>query len=228
LSNDKKIQGGLRSRGVSKTSSAEMPLVSVITVVLNGEKFIEETFKSVFAQSYKNIEYIVVDGGSKDDTLDIIKKNEDRIDFWISEKDQGIYYAMNKGITLATGEIIGILNADDHYSKDCVQHVVDAYLRTKADVIHGDIILITGTQSRMKPDIATMNEKPSIFHPTCFVKKSVYQSIGAFDTRYRISSDYDFLLRCLKKGCTFHYVPEVLTYFRPGGMSASCASNIEG
>jgi hypothetical protein len=80
----------------------------------------------------------------------------------------------------------------------------------------------------MKPDITRMNEMPSVFHPTCFVKRSVYEQAGAFDTRYKISADYDFLLRCLRKGYSFHYIPAALTAFRPGGMSASCASNIEG
>lgn len=223
-----KITGGARTEGVKKHSSPGKPLVSIITVVLNGEKHLRETLDSVFFQSYPNIEYILIDGGSTDNTLNIVRKYEDKIDLWQSEKDNGIYFAMNKGISLAEGELIGILNSDDHYSKDAVQSVVDSYLKTNADVFYGDINLVGEKETRMKPDISKMDEKPSIFHPTCFVSRSVYEAIGSFDTRYKISSDYDLLLRCLKKGYSFQYIPQVLTHFRPGGMSASCASNIEG
>lgn len=222
------MQGGSRIKGTKKRSEPGLPLVSIVTVVLNGEKYIEQTIKNVLEQTYPNIEYIIIDGASKDGTLKIIQKYDNQVDLWASEKDQGIYFAMNKGILLAKGELIGIVNADDYYSKNTVKLVVDAFLKTNADVLHGDILLITDKETRMKPDITKMDEQPSVFHPTCFVKRSVYNEIGMFDTQYRISSDYDFLLRCLKKNYKFHYIPEVLSHFRPGGMSASCASNIEG
>ncbi|MBI3518179.1 MAG: glycosyltransferase [Bacteroidetes bacterium] len=223
------MQGGKRINGYEKKSEQNLPLVSIITVVLNGEKHLEQTFNSVFHQNYPNIEYIVIDGGSKDKTIEIIKQYESNIDYWQSEKDNGIYYAMNKGIELAKGDLIGILNADDYYSENTVRYVVDTYLKTNADIIHGDILFITeSTASRMKPDFKQMNVQPSIFHPTCFVKKAVYQIAGSFDTTYKISADYDFLLRCIRKNFVFEYIPEVLSHFRPGGMSASCASNIEG
>jgi len=171
----------------------------------------------------------VIDGGSKDSTIDIIKKHESQIDYWQSESDKGLYFAMNKGIGLAKGELIGILNADDYYNEDTVKIVVDAYLKTNADVFHGDIILVTDKESvKIKPDFNKMMQQPSIFHPTCFVKKMIYDEIGSFDTQYKISADYDFLLRCIKHNDIFNYIPEVLCHFRPGGMSASCASNIEG
>lgn len=223
------MQGGLRTQGIEKKSEPNLPLVSIITVVLNGEKFLEQTFQSVFSQTYPNIEYLVIDGGSTDHTLNIIKKNESKIDYWVSEKDGGIFFAMNKGIELSKGEWIGILNADDYYSPDTVQLVMNNALKTKANIVHGDILLITDTtQTRMSPDISLMSQQPSIFHPTCFVKKEVYHSIGKFDTQYKISSDYDFLLRCVQKNCKFEYIPEILSHFRPGGMSGKCASNIEG
>lgn len=229
LKTGKKMEGGARIKGIEKKSEPDLPLITIITVVLNGEKYIEQTFKSVFGQTYSNIEYIVIDGNSTDKTIDIIRQYENKIDYWQSEKDKGIYFAMNRGISLAKGELIGILNADDYFSKDTVMLVADAYLKTKADVFHGDILLITeGKETRMQPDITKMDQQPSVFHPTCFVRKSVYDAIGVFDTKYKISSDYDFLLRCLKKNYKFHYIPEVLSHFRPGGMSASCASNIEG
>jgi glycosyltransferase involved in cell wall biosynthesis len=223
------MQGGLRTIGVEKKSEVNFPLVTIITVVLNGEKYFEQTLKSVFNQSYSNIEYIVIDGGSKDNTIDLIEEYTNQIDFWQSEPDKGLYFAMNKGIGLAKGELIGILNADDYYTEDAVTLVVEAYLKTNADVFHGDMLLLTDNESvKMKPDFSKMMQQPSVFHPTCFVKKVVYDKIGCFDTQYKISADYDFLLRCIKHNYIFNYIPEVLCHFRPGGMSASCASNIEG
>lgn len=223
------MEGGVRTRDTNKQSEPSKPLVSVITVVLNGDKHLEQTIQSVLSQTYDNIEYIIIDGQSKDKTLDIIKKHETKIDYWLSEKDGGIYFAMNKGINLANGEIIGILNADDFYSPDTILNVVNVFLKTNADVFHGDIILLNDKhETRMQPDINKMMEQPSVFHPTCFVKKQVYSKIGDFNTDYKISADYDFLLRCLKSNFKFEYIPQVLTYFRPGGMSASCASNLEG
>ena len=202
--------------------------MSVITVVLNGKAHLAQTIQSIRGQSYKNIEYIVCDGGSTDGTIEMLKQNEDVIDLWVSGLDGGIFLAMNKGISLAKGEIIGILNADDHYFPDTVKHVVLADKKESADIYYGDMLLLGEKEERMRPDISKMNEKPSVFHPTCFVKEHVYEQAGVFNTRFRISSDYEFLLRCIRMGFRFHYVPEVLTAFRPGGMSGSCASNIEG
>jgi glycosyltransferase involved in cell wall biosynthesis len=222
------MKGGIITTGINKQSKPNKPLVTVITVVLNGDKHLEQTIQSVLSQSYDNIEYIIIDGQSKDMTLEIIKKYDSKIDYWSSEKDGGIYFAMNKGIARANGDIIGILNADDFYSQDTILNVVNAFLKTDADVFHGDIILQNEQQIRMQPDIHKMLQQPSIFHPTCFVKKEVYKTIGTFNTNYKISADYDFLLRCLKSNYKFEYIPHVLTHFRPGGMSASCASNLEG
>ncbi len=227
------MTGGLHKKGLEKTTIAGQPLVSIITVVLNGEKHIEQTIKSVLVQSYSNIEYLIIDGGSVDGTLSIIKKYEDKIDYWQSEKDKGIYFAMNQGISLAKGEIIGILNADDFYLENAVTNIIETHHKYNADIYYGDMLLVkdnsaVSSENKMKPDISKMNEKPSVFHPTCFVKKSVYDKIGLFDTQFKISSDYEFLLRCIRKNFKFQYVPHSITGFRAGGMSTSCASNIEG
>lgn len=223
------MKGGARINNTGKRFSTNEILVSVITVVLNGEKHIEECILSVLNQSYKNIEYIIIDGKSSDNTINIIKKHENKIDYWHSETDGGIYYAMNKGIELANGEIIGILNADDYYLIDSIEKIVETHKIQNAGVYYGDMLLVNKEKKLvLKPDISKMNQMPAIYHPTCFVTKKVYTNIGLFDTRFKISSDYEFLLRCIRKKIVFHYLPTTITAFRPGGMSASCASNIEG
>lgn len=223
------MEGGARTLGIIKKTELNLPLVTIITVVLNGESFLEQTINSVLNQTYTNIEYIIIDGGSKDKTLTIINKFKNKIDYWISEPDNGLYFAMNKGIGLANGDLIGILNADDYYEPNAISQIINSYLKTNAAILHGDIILESNkSKIRMKPDFNKMMQQPSIFHPTCFVKKEVYNKINCFNTSYKISADYDFLLRCIKNNFKFEYVPEIITHFRPGGMSASCASNIEG
>ena len=219
----------LSESSINNSTPFSNPLVSIITVTYNAEKYLEQTITSVLNQTYKNIEYIIIDGASTDNTIDIIKKYESQITSWVSEKDNGLYYAMNKGIDIAKGSIIGILNADDYYYPDAINNIVDAYLKKQDDIFHGDISLISNSSTiTMTPDFSKMNQQPSIFHPTCFVKKTVYDTIGKFDTRYTISADYDFLLRCIKHNYTFQYVPKLITSFRTGGMSNSCYSNIEG
>ncbi|HKC67578.1 MAG TPA: glycosyltransferase family 2 protein, partial [Bacteroidia bacterium] len=137
------MQGGIRLKGAEKQSGSGNPLVSVITVVYNGAKHLEQTINSVLDQEYKNVEYIIIDGGSADGTIDIIKRYEDKVDYWQSERDGGIYFAMNKGISLAKGELIGILNADDFYLPDTVRKVVDADKFAKADIYYGDMQYVT-------------------------------------------------------------------------------------
>ena len=117
----KKITGGKRRRGIFKNNKKNKPLISVITVVLNNQKYLTKSINSVLKQSYKNFELIIVDGGSTDGTLEILRKNNNKIDFWISEKDKGLYDAMNKGIRLSRGSIISILNSDDTYYRNAIK-----------------------------------------------------------------------------------------------------------
>ena len=137
-------EGGLRTKGFYKSSTPSEPLVSVITIVLNGEEYIEKTIQSVIRQTYKNIEYIVVDGGSTDATLDIIHQYENTIDYWVSENDKGIYDAMNRGIDLSTGWLINFINAGDLFYNNSTIATVSREIGS-AGVIYGKTLIDYGT-----------------------------------------------------------------------------------
>ncbi|MEO6118912.1 MAG: glycosyltransferase family 2 protein, partial [Methylotenera sp.] len=136
-------KGGLRTRCFNKHSLPHKPLISIITVVFNGAETIRDTIESVLKQSYGNIEYIIVDGGSSDATVDILKQYDHVVDYWISEKDKGIYDAMNKGIALARGDVIGTLNADDFYRYDHVlEDIAQVFLDPAIDACYGDLLYV--------------------------------------------------------------------------------------
>jgi glycosyltransferase involved in cell wall biosynthesis len=195
------------------------PFVSIITVVFNGERYLEQAIQSVLAQSYRNIQYIVIDGGSTDGSVPIIQKYADRIAGWVSEKDQGISDAFNKGIARCDGEIIGILNADDWYEPDAVALAV-RQLET-ADVAFGDIRLWRDTKidSVVRGSIGQLDNEMTLNHPTVFVRKRCYDAYGGFDLHYRCAMDYDLLLRLKVNNCRFAYIPAVVANMRWGGMS---------
>ncbi len=195
--------------------------ISVITVVLNGAETIEKTIRSVLEQDYPDIEYIIIDGGSEDGTIDIIKKYEKRIACFVSEPDNGIYYAMNKGIERATGDIIGIINSDDWYEPGCFKTVAADFEEHDNDIVYGDLNRIgeNGIEKRELRELKYLCLGMVLPHPTVFVKKSVYGKIGLFDTSYKIAADYDFLLRCYMAGVRFGYIPETLADFTLGGIS---------
>lgn len=210
------------------------PLVSIITVVFNGKKHIEQTIKSVLEQTYTNIEYIIIDGVSSDGTLDIIKKYETKITKFISEKDTGIYNAMNKGLALAKGEIIGILNADDYYYEKTIELVVRAFIKSEAEIIYGNLVKLRNFEDEnyfkeITPNIALIEQTMPIFHPATFVKKEVYEKIGDFNEKYKLSADYDFIYRAYNANLNFEYLPQPLTVFRiDGATSSNCKSYKEG
>lgn len=198
------------------------PLVSIITPCLNSEKYIEQTILSVINQTYLPIEYIIIDGGSTDGTLDIIKKYQDKISQIISEKDEGIYDAMNKGIKRTNGEIIGIVNSDDWYKKNAIEKIVQEYLsHNKLGVIHGNMNIWKNNKiiGIKKPNLNINAKTNFAWHPTCFVPKKIYDNYGLFDTKYKIASDIDFLLRLKNNRINFYYIPEVITNYRLGGAS---------
>ncbi len=185
------MEGGLRTKGIKKENNRERKLVSVVTVVFNGKKTLAKTIKSVIRQEYENFEYIIVDGGSNDGTIELIKTFEDKIDYWISEKDDGIYDAMNKGIAFANGEIVHLLNADDIYVD------IDILSRVATDMENTDF-LSTRVLYEMshKSKILKMsgNKLHSIPHPGLFVKKSFYEKTK-YNTSYKYAADRDFFLR---------------------------------
>jgi glycosyltransferase involved in cell wall biosynthesis len=206
------------------------PKISIITPVFNAQNTIAQTINSVLSQNYSNLEYIIVDGKSTDDTLKIIEQLKDERTIVISEKDKGIYDAMNKGILKSTGEIIGIINADDYYLPNVLTKVAQTYLKTNAEIVYGNLKKIKEINNQifekdLTPDLSLMPKEMGIFHPSTFVKKSVYETIGIFNTKYKLAADYDFLLRAYMAKIKFVYLNEILTAFRVGGASnLSCLS----
>ncbi|MDR2057894.1 MAG: glycosyltransferase [Dysgonamonadaceae bacterium] len=203
------------------------PLVSIITVTYNARSLLEQTMQSVFSQTYPNIEYIIIDGASIDGTVTVIKKYESKLSFWISEKDNGIYDAMNKGIRLAKGELIGMINAGDYYEPEAVKSVVKVYSENKdTGIFHGNMNMLNedGTFFKLKKpntDLSELYKGISLFHPTFFVTSAVYKKIGLYDARFKISADFDFALRCYRAKVKFFYMDQVITNFRLGGLSSS-------
>jgi glycosyltransferase involved in cell wall biosynthesis len=203
--------------------------VSIITASLNNASTIESTLQSVFTQDYPNIEYIVIDGASTDGTIAIIDKYKSKLNVFISEKDEGIYHALNKGIENASGDIIGFLHADDFYpKKDTISKVVAALESSHAECVYGDLQYV----DRQNPDKIIRNWKSEPYydgiflkgfmppHPTFFMKKKWYAQYGNFNTSLTISADYELMLRMLHKHkLSAHYIPEVLTQMRVGGES---------
>lgn len=195
--------------------------VSIITVSLNSEKTIEQTIKSVLHQTYTNLEYIIIDGGSTDGTIDIIHKYADRIAYFVSEPDNGLYDAMNKGIEKATGELIGIINSDDWYELDAVETVVSLLVRNiKADVIHGGIRIYDNERFSSVYCPQTSELKLCMIpHPACFVTKKAYQKFGTYNLKYKIAADYELLARIYSSKGNFVFCNEILANLRLGGVS---------
>lgn len=203
--------------------------ISIITVCYNAEKYIQNCLDSVLAQDHPDIEHIVIDGASTDATLDILKTYESRLAKLISEKDEGLYDAMNKGIALASGEVIGILNADDLYpSTHVLSLVAKAFENPAIDMSYGDLVYVNDQDlDKVVRYYQAHNYKDSWWgqgkmppHPTFFLRKSVYETYGNFDTSFEICADFDLMLRFFHKEKLRHtYIPETLVKMRTGGSS---------
>lgn len=204
------------------------PVVTVITVCYNSERTIGRTIESVLNQTYTDIEYVIIDGNSKDGTLDIIREYEGRSGGRmrvVSEPDDGIYDAMNKGLRLANGALIGILNSDDHYEKDAVENIVKAWNGEPMQVVYGLLRLFKGGR---EDEVSLLSheflDERMIWHPSCFVTKDVYDEIGMFDVSYKYVADYDFMLRAYESGkVTFKPIYRVITNFSDGGACGTIA-----
>lgn len=198
------------------------PKISVVTVSYNAATTIEKTIQSVIYQSYPNIEYIIIDGGSTDGTIDVIKKYEDRIAYWVSEPDKGIYDAMNKGISRVTGSFVGIINADDWYAQNAIEIMANHIISyPEIDFFYGDMIVYYSEkkQSLRHSDHIEMKKGICVTHPTSFVRKSVYDE-KQFSLNYKMAGDYDFMLWCFMNGKKFMDTHQVISYFTPGGLSS--------
>lgn len=196
------------------------PILSIITVVFNGEKYLEQTINSVIAQNIPDLEYIIIDGGSTDGTIDIINKYSDYISYWISEPDSGIYEAINKGIKACSGKYVGIINSDDWYEPDVFSAVLETLKSDQYDIVCGLLRLwednkVMGIQGNTSDFLI----HGMISHPTCFVKQAVYKEIGLFDGNYKIAGDYDFMLRCLRANLVFNFQEYIIANFRLSGIS---------
>jgi glycosyltransferase involved in cell wall biosynthesis len=195
------------------------PLISIITVVYNGGKSLEKAVLSVATQAYQPIEYIVVDGGSSDNTLDIINKHKQHISRWISEKDNGIADAMNKGIGMATGDLIGFLNADDWLEEGAIEKVAAAYAENT--VLYGDVrFWEKSIQTKItKSNHLRLRQGMTIAHPAAYVPLKVYKTQGLFNTDFKVAFDYDFILRIYMAGVPFKNINSVLVNMSLGGLS---------
>ena len=211
-----------------------MKKVSIITTTYNDSANLKKTIKQIEAQDYENIEYIIVDGASKDNTLEVISQAKERFGdrlIWISEKDKGIYDAINKGLKLATGDYIGLC-FDQFASKDVISKMVAVMEKEGTDGVHGDLDYVDGEKIVRKWRNGQGNIRTGWMpgHPTLYLKREVYETYGLYKTDYRISADYEYMIRILKDGkVKLSYIPEVLIKMSHGGTSTnSLGAYLEG
>jgi len=201
-----------------------MVKVSIITPTYNSEFYLSGVLECIKNQTYKNIEYIVIDGKSTDATLDILKSQGNIINKLISEKDNGISDAFNKGVKLATGEIIGIINSDDYYNTETVQQVVDFYIQNgkKSGIYYGDIRFFDDESSYInKADLSKIWKFMSLHHPSMFITADVYEKIGLYSEEYKYTMDAELIHRALKQNVEFFYIDKSLANFRLNGTSGA-------
>jgi glycosyltransferase involved in cell wall biosynthesis len=203
--------------------------VSLITVTYNSARFLQNAIQSVYNQDYPDIEYIVVDGGSTDGTLSVIEQNASCITKWISEKDNGMYDAINKGMKMATGDVIGILNSDDMLaSKDIISKIVNCFKEQKVDSIFGDLLYVEAEQTSkihrcwrgMTYNRKSFNLGWMPAHPTFYVRRDIVEQLGGYETHYFSAADFELMTRYLyKHRISSYYLPELIVKMRTGGMS---------
>ena len=211
--------------------------ISIITVVYNNEKTIKDAMQSVLGQSYRDIEYVIIDGGSRDNTVNFINEYKEKIGYFISEKDNGLYDAMNKGIKACTGDVIGILNSDDLYQDlDVIIDVMQQFNNDpKLDILYGDLVYVKSDDTnkivrnwKSKGYYEQFFENANVPpHPALFVKSKVYNESGLFDLQYKLAADYELMLRMFKKHkFNSKYFNRLIIKMRLGGATNQSFSNI--
>ncbi|MDP3053674.1 MAG: glycosyltransferase family 2 protein [Methylobacter sp.] len=225
------VNGGLRAKNICKRSLPGKPLISIITVVFNAAETLQDTIISILKQSYANIEYIVIDGGSSDATVDILRQYDQAIDYWVSEKDRGVYDAMNKGIAACTGDYVGMLNSDDMFSDEhVVRDIVDRFCQTKVDAVFSYLNIVDKNDikkirrkyrvSTLSPALLRMGVMPA--HPTFYCKRSCYEQAVIYKTDYKIAADFEMLARLLiGQRIVWSCLDRVTVIMRSGGLSDS-------
>lgn len=212
-------------------SNSGYPKISIITVCFNSEATLTDTLESVASQTYGNIEYIVIDGGSQDGTLDLIKESRVKVDHLVSEKDAGIYDAMNKGIRAATGDFVGILNSDDVFANaDSVEKIAMAIREaSQIDAVYGDLVYV---------DRFDLNKPVRLYsskffskwkmrfgfmlpHPTFYARRGLFDQLGFYKTDYRVAADFELLSRFLCQGIKVMRIEDTLVKMRDGGISST-------
>lgn len=223
---NRKGEGGSRQKEIFKHSIDTKPLISIITIAYNSGKFIEETIESVINQTYDNVEYIIIDGGSTDGSLDIIKKYEDKIDYWISEKDSGIYDAMNKGIALAKGDWINFMNTSDKfYSNDTIKNAINV-MTDKEVNYYGDTVYANKLSTYVFN--SKIEQKSNFLNHNTFSHQAIFYSLrsvintGFYNTKIKISSDFDFTYRVFLNH-KFIKINEIISYCLLDGVSGTQA-----
>ena len=232
----RKGEGGLRTRRCFKCSLPGKPLVTLITVVYNGQGHLERAIRSVLGQAYDNIEYIIVDGGSNDGTLGIIQSFDHAVDYWVSERDGGIYDAMNKGIHLASGEIVGLVNSDDFLYEHAILAVVQAvsdrdplpYVCAAIELMNerGQVFGIKRPAGDLKMDCMKYREMPYP-HPGLFMPLQLYKALGLYKTTYPLRADYEHSIRLINSNSKRVVLTEPTGVFSRGGASDSFGKSDE-
>ena len=207
----------------------EQTKITIITICYNSEQTIEKTIKSVLEQNYENLEYIIVDGASEDNTMSIVNRYKCSCMTVLSEKDDGISDAFNKGISMASGEIIGLINSDDQLYRGVLRRIDRVYRESLADVIYGDTLVIDETNDlqfvKKAEELSKFKYEMPFIHQSCFIKREAYKKYGTYSQAYKICMDYDMLARLYHNKAHFAYAQEIISIFYYGGYS--CQSPVK-
>ena len=210
-----------------------MPILSIITINYNNSRGLQKTMQSVFSQSFKDFEYIVVDGGSTDESIATLQQYENKLAFWVAEKDKGIYDAMNKGIEKAAGQYILFLNSGDWLvDENVLQYFNEAAIKTAADIYYGNILLETAGHSvslHQYPAELTLDfwESYTINHQASFIKRLLFKELGLYDGDYPLAADYAFFIKCFINGKTFEFINKELVHYVLDGASSKNESEYQ-